>query len=157
MYKHCDLDDSCISLHDCCAEKINFDNGILSFIFPDGFWITQYHSLNDSDNTVLTNSSQVDFEIFDKKGIEIFIFNKTKKGTVIRNDWELINFRDMVNAGNFRIEFLTQYKSHESLNIIAFKQQKDTLLIGPSSLYPCCMAQCRYTVGIHKNNWMVNS
>ncbi len=114
MYKHCDLDDSCISLHDCCAEKINFDNGILSFIFPDGFWITQYHSLNDSDNTVLTNSSQVDFEIFDKKGIEIFIFNKTKKGTVIRNDWELINFRNMVNAGNFRIEFLTQYKSHES-------------------------------------------
>ncbi len=115
MYKHRDLDDCYISLHDCCAEKINFDNGILSFIFPDGFWITHQHSLNNSDKTVLTDLSQVDFQI--GKGIdqiEIYIFQKTKNGTIIRDKWEPLNFINAVNTGDFKLEFITQYKSYQS-------------------------------------------
>lgn len=90
MYKHCDSDDCYISLHDCRAEKMSFDKGILSFTFPDGFWITQQHSLNSSENTVLTSSSQVDFTIIGEEicGIEISIFRKKRSGTVIREDWE---------------------------------------------------------------------
>lgn len=115
MYKHCDLDDCCISLHDCCAEKINFDNGILSFIFPDGFWITHQHPLNNSDKIVLTDLSQVDFQI--GKGIdqiEIYIFQKTKNGTIIRDQWEPMNFINAVNTEDFKLEFITQYKSYQS-------------------------------------------
>lgn len=116
MYKHCDLDDCYISLHDCRAEKMSFDKGILSFTFSDGFWITQQHSLNRSENTVLTSSSQVDFTIIGEEicGIEISIFRKKRSGTVIREDWEPLNFINAVNAGDFEIEFITQYKSYQS-------------------------------------------
>lgn len=115
MYKHCDFDDSYISLHDCKAEKMKFENSILSFIFPDGFWISEKHSQNKSDTTVRTNSSQVDFQIIDEEidGIEIYVFKKIRK-KIVRVDWEPINFINAVNAGDFRVEFIAQYKSYQS-------------------------------------------
>ncbi|NME35166.1 MULTISPECIES: hypothetical protein [Fusobacterium] len=114
MYKHCDLDDSYINLHDCCVEKINFDNGILSFIFPNGFWIMQQHSLNNSENTVLTSSSQVSFSIIDKKidGIKIYMLNE-ENGIIVREKWNTIDFINAVNNGYFKIEFTKQYKSYQ--------------------------------------------
>lgn len=114
MYKYCDSDDSYINLHDCCAEKIKFDNGILSFIFPDGFWITQQHSLNNSENIVLTSSSQVDFSIIDKNidEIKIFMLNE-KNGKIVREKQNTIDFINSVNTGYIRIEFITQYKTHQ--------------------------------------------
>lgn len=116
MYKHCSSDDCYISLHDCCAEKMSFDKGVLSFVFPDGFWITQQHFLNSSENPVRTSSSQVDFTIIDEEidGIEIYVFRKKRNGMVIREDWEPVNFINAVNAGDFKIEFITQYKSYQS-------------------------------------------
>ena len=116
MYEHCDLNDGCISLHDCHAEKMNFDNGVLSFIFPDGFWVTEQHPQNNSNDIVRTDSSQVDFQIIDEEidGISIYIFRKNKVGKIIREEWEPVNFIKAVNAGDFRVEFITQYKSYQS-------------------------------------------
>ena len=34
---------------------------------------------------------------------------------VIREDWEPINFIDAVNCGDYRVEFITQYKSYQSI------------------------------------------
>lgn len=115
MYKHCDFDDSYISLHDCRAEKMKFENDILSFVFPDGFWITEKHSQNKSDTAVLTDSSQVDFQIIDEEmdGIEIYVFKRNRK-TIVREDWEPVNFINAVNAGDFQLEFITQYKGYQS-------------------------------------------
>lgn len=116
MYEHRDLNDYYISLHDCHAEKMNFDNGVLSFVFPDGFWITEQHPQNESNNIVRTNSSQVDFQIIDEEidGIEIYVFRKSRGKKVIREEWELVNFINAVNNGDFRVEFITQYKSYQS-------------------------------------------
>lgn len=116
MYKYCDSDNSYISLHDCHAEKMSIDKGILSFIFPDGFWITEQHCQNNSNAAVRTNSSQVDFQIIDEEigGIEIYVFKKAAKGKIIREEWEPINFINAVNSGDFSIEFITQYKSYQS-------------------------------------------
>lgn len=115
MYKHYDSDDSNISLHDCRAEKIIFEDGILSFVFPDGFWITEKHPQNNSDTTVLTNSSQVDFQIVDGEldGIEIYLFKRNRK-KIVRDDWEPTKFINAVNAGDFQVEFITQYKGFQS-------------------------------------------
>lgn len=117
MYKHCDLDDSYIGLHDCVAEKMKFNNGILSFVFPDGFWVTSQHSQNNSEATVCTDLSQVDFQIIDEEidGIEIYVFKKRRKTKVVREEWEPANFINAVNAGDFRVEFITQYKSYQSI------------------------------------------
>ncbi|MCC0630531.1 MULTISPECIES: hypothetical protein [unclassified Clostridioides] len=116
MYQYCDLDDCCISLHDCFVEKMDFDNGILSFVFPDGFWIIKKHSQNKSNTTVRTNSSQVDFQIIDEEidGIEIYVFKGNGKVKTIRENWEPINFITAINNGKFRIEFITQYKNYQS-------------------------------------------
>ena len=116
MYEHYDLNDSCVSLHDCRAEKIAFDNGILSFIFPDGFWVTKQHPENKSNHTVRTTSSQVDFSIIneDIDGIEISVFSESEDGKIIREDWEPEKFINNVNARAFQVEFITQYKSYQS-------------------------------------------
>lgn len=116
MYKHCDFADSHITLHDCTAEKMSFDNGILSFSFPDGFWITPQHPQNESDNTVRTDAAEVVFQIVDEEidGVRVYIFKKSRKGNVIREEWEPMNFINAVNCGDFRVEFITQYKSFQS-------------------------------------------
>ncbi|MDO5559862.1 MAG: hypothetical protein Q4F95_09725 [Oscillospiraceae bacterium] len=116
MYEHCDLNDSCISLHDCHAEKMNYENGILSFVFPDGFWITDKHPCNKSDNCVRTSSSQVDFQILDEEtdSIEIYVFRKNRSSKLIREDREPDNFISAVNSGDLRLEFIKQYKSFQS-------------------------------------------
>lgn len=117
MYKYCELNDSYIILHDCHAEKMIFDNGTLSFVFPDGFWVTNSHPQNESDNIVCTTSSQADFQIIhgDIYGIEISVFRENKNGEIIREDWEPAKFINAVNTGAFNIEFITQYKSYQSL------------------------------------------
>lgn len=116
MYKHCDLNDNYISLHDCHAERINFENGVLSFIFPDGFWVAEEHCRNESNDTVRTDFAQVDFRIADEEidGIEIYIFKRKIGGKIIREEWELQDFINAVNKGDFRVEFITHYKSYKS-------------------------------------------
>lgn len=116
MYKQCDSDDTYISLHDCRAEKMIFDKGVLSFVFPDGFWVSGQHPQNESDHTVSTTSSQVDFQIIgqDIDGIELSVFRENPDGTVIREEWAPAKFMDAVNAGAFQIEFLMQYKGYHS-------------------------------------------
>ncbi len=117
MYKNYDLEDSYISLHDCRATKMKFENGILSFIFPDGIWITRQHMKNESEHIVRTDLAQVNVSILDKEidGISIYIFRKNRKGKVIREEWEAGNFIDAVNCGAFSVEFITQYKSFQSM------------------------------------------
>lgn len=116
MFKHCDTDDRYITLHDCHAEKMSFDNSILSFTFPDGFWVMDQHPHNKSDHTVRTGLTQVDFQIIDEEidGITIYIFRKGKTGKAVREEWEPANFMSAVNSGNYRVEFITQYKSYQS-------------------------------------------
>lgn len=117
MYQHCELTDDFLSLHDCSAEKIEFQDGVLSFLFPEGFWITSQHPQNESDKTVSTDAAQVDFQITEGEieGVCIYTFRENKEGLTIRKSWEPLDFIDAVNRGDYRIEFLTQYKSFQSM------------------------------------------
>ena len=54
-----------LTLHDCIANKISFENNILSFCLPDGFWVTPHHKENSYEKTVRTDASVVDFSIKD--------------------------------------------------------------------------------------------
>ena len=62
-YIHCDKNDNLISLHDCKAERAWFENGVLGFEFPDGFWITPDHPESDLDVLVRTDASKLEFVI----------------------------------------------------------------------------------------------
>ncbi len=116
MYQNCEPNDNHITLHDCFAEKMYFHKGILSFLFPDGFWILANHPKNMSENTVRTNASQVDFEMINDEieNIHISIFRKNKRGHIIREDWESADFISAVNNGEYQIEFITKYESYQS-------------------------------------------
>lgn len=117
MYKYCDVNDGYLSLHDCYAEKMRFDKGILSFELPDGFWVSKQHPQNESGNVVRTDYAQVNYHIMYEEidGITFYIFKEGKNGKVIREEWEAENFINAVNSGSFRVEFVTQYKSFQSV------------------------------------------
>ncbi len=116
MYKHNESENEYISISDCRAEKISFDGSVLSFFFPNGFWITSLYPENISENTVRTDSSKIDFHVTNEDiyDIEVYIFKKNIFGNVIRKNVDPNDFINAVNSGKFSLEFIDKYKSNFS-------------------------------------------
>lgn len=116
MYNHSELNNENIVLHDCYANSMNCENGVLSFVFPEGFWVTPQHNKNDSDKIVRTDLSQVTFDLLDRvaEDVRIYIFRKNKNADTVREEWELYNFINKVNSGFFKVEFIDEYKTYQS-------------------------------------------
>ncbi len=117
FYKHCDIDDSFISLHDYYANKIIVEDSMISFYFENGFWITPDHKYNNLNNTVGTDSSMVNF-YFEKEyadEILIYVFRKNIFRNTIREEWNLQKLTDFINNKRFRLEILYQYKGYNEL------------------------------------------
>ncbi len=112
-YLHYDTEDQFLTLHDCDADKISLEEGILSFYFENGFWITPEHKSSHLKQTVRTDSSKVDFHLLqgDKSSIIIYVFTKKAFGKIIREEWDLTRLINTVNSGHGKLEFLYQYKS----------------------------------------------
>ena len=100
-----------LTLHDCVAEKIVFENNTIRFFFPDGFWVTPNHDANDSDNTVRTDTAQVDFCVEDINDIGIWVFTRTIFRKTVVEFWDVKKLADAVNSGKCTIEFLYQYRN----------------------------------------------
>ena len=117
MYNHSELNNDNIALHDCYANSMSYENGVLAFVFPEGFWVTPQHIKNDSDKIVRTDLSQVTFELLDRvaEDVRIYIFKKNENADTIREEWELDNFINKVNSGFFKIEFIDEYKAYQSI------------------------------------------
>jgi len=116
MYNHSELNNENIFLHDCYANSMNYENGVLSFVFPEGFWVTPQHNKNDSDKIVRTDLSQVTFELLDRvvEDVQIYIFRKNESADTVREEWELEDFINKVNAGIFEVEFIDEYETYQS-------------------------------------------
>lgn len=117
MYKYCDDDPCLFSLHDCRAEKMTYENGVLSFCFPDGFWVTGEHPLNSTGKIVKTGPSEVKYRILDEDidGVDIYVFTEKKRRNALRVRWEPGNLLAAVNGGALQVEFITQYQSWQSI------------------------------------------
>ena len=115
-FKHMDPDGfhgKQLSLHDCIANKILFENNTLCFCLPDGFWVTPQHDENASDKVVRTDVSVVAFSIEDMDDITVRVFHKkdwSRKETV--ELWHVEQLISMVNSGKCTIEFITQYRTY---------------------------------------------
>ncbi|MBQ8003377.1 MAG: hypothetical protein IJ297_08045 [Clostridia bacterium] len=122
MYKHIETDDTLFSIHDCYAEKMCLNDGVLTVTFPNGFWVLEKHPQNESDNIVRTDDARVDFKIIDDgfDAIEIFVFKQQDKIKAIRKYWETEKFINAVNNGAFKLEFIDCYKRYQ---YILFKCQ----------------------------------
>ena len=104
-----------LTLHDCVADKIAFENNTLRFYLPNGFWITPHHGENSSDKVVRTDASVVDFSIkeIDEITVRVFIRNIwcwSRKETA--EIWHIDQLISAVNSGKSTIEFITQYRTY---------------------------------------------
>ncbi len=117
-FKHVDPDafhDRELTLHDCIAEKISVDKGLLHFYLPDGFWVTPHHKENDSGKTVRTGAATVSFSIEDIEDISVCVFTRDtwfwSRKTHVEN-WHMEQLIAAVNRGKCTFEFVTQYRSY---------------------------------------------
>ena len=118
MWKHCGNDDEYVSLHDCHATKITYENGVLTFVFEDGVWIIKGHPSNLVDATVRTDMAEARFylESGDECDVTFYVFEEEDQKT-IRENWELLKMMETVNSGRCTLEFLYQYKGYHSMII----------------------------------------
>lgn len=120
MYKYCHhtsteiiTEDTNISLHDCRATQIVLEDGIFSFIIPDGFWI----KTNDSSSETLfyTDKAQVNFPLLYSSdvAVTIYIFIE-KNGKVIREELTIEEFMHQINNKLCSLEFLYSYIGYQT-------------------------------------------
>lgn len=112
MYKHYDKDGAAISLHDCRAEQAIFENGILSFYFPqDGFWILSEHEANSTGEAVRTDAAEVRFHLLYETEDEsqCYVFDKKSERKAVRKQWTLSELVSALNSGKYQLEFLYRY------------------------------------------------
>ena len=130
-FKHMDPDEfhgKELTLHDCIADKISFDNNTLRFFLPDGFWITPHHKANSSEKTVRTDASAVDFSVEDIDDTMVRVFTRHRwigfRNTSVEL-WDMTHLISQVNNGKCTIEFITQYKCHyEQMWLCAIRSSK---------------------------------
>ncbi len=104
-----------LTLHDCIANMISFENSTLRFYLPDGFWVTPHHKVNSSEKTVRTDASVVDFSTEDIDDITVRVLTRntwcwSRKTTV--ELWHIEQLVSAVNSGKCTFEFITQYRSY---------------------------------------------
>lgn len=110
MYKYIAKENGKIGLHDCRINHISYENQILSFDFPDGFYILNKPEPEHS------GQAKMECHIIDEDidGISVFIYKENASGKVIREDWS-DNFITAINAGTFEYEFVTVYRGFQRI------------------------------------------
>ena len=104
-----------LTLHDCIADKISFENNTLRFYMPDGFWVTPHHKEKKKKKTVRTDASVVDFSIEDIDDITVRVFRRNTwcwSRKTIAEIWHMGQLISAVNSRKCTIEFITQYRSY---------------------------------------------
>lgn len=110
MYQHVENENYQIGLHDCRTNRMEYAHQILSFEFPEGFYILESPEPRRSGN------ARIEFHVIDEEidGICVYIYRETEKGTVIREDWS-DSFVQAVNNGDFEFEFVTTFRGYQRI------------------------------------------
>lgn len=118
MYKHCYISDEYISLHDCHATRVLYENGVITFVFPNGIWVAKENPGNKLCKTVRTDMAEVKFSLDSgsEDDINVYVFEEKFKRTV-REEWKLSKLMEHINDRNCTLEFLYQYKGYNSMII----------------------------------------
>lgn len=114
MYNYSDNNENNdIFLHDCRATKIESHDNMLSFIFKEGFWVSENNINNFHKKLSYTDESEVKFRILNED-ITIYIFTNTnEENKAIRESVPLDIFAEKINGG-MELEFLYSYKGYQS-------------------------------------------
>ena len=139
--------DTKLTLHDCFADKITYSNNILSFDFPDGFWVCSNHEDSNLSKTVRTDSAKVDFTVTPDQHFEIYldVFKKRKYLNTIVEYWDIDKLMDAVNGGKYQLEFVYQYRTH-------FEQMWLCYLHYQGCMYRECQLHIPYSTATYRWN-----
>ena len=139
--------DTKLTLHDCIADKITYSDSVLSFRFPDGFWVYSEHEANNLSKTVRTDASCVDFAVTPDEHFEIYLevfrSRRNRKATV--EYWQLKKVLDAVNSGKYQLEFIYQYRTH-------FEQMWRCMLRYKGCLFGECQLHIPYSSATYSWN-----
>lgn len=113
-YLHNEHNESCLSLHDCRADRVALKDGVLSFRFSEGFWVSNNHPENPTGKTVRTDAARVDYVLRDSRGsdVSIDLFTRLKSRYALRRSFDLPQFMEIVNRSGWELEFLYQYPDY---------------------------------------------
>ncbi|MDE6852031.1 MAG: hypothetical protein K2J67_06020, partial [Lachnospiraceae bacterium] len=100
--------DKNVGLHDCKATHISWNDGELSFYFPNGFWVEQ--QVGACRKSFYTGEARVEFPLLyhDDTDVTIYIFTKENDKT-IRDECVLEDFIKLINEKKYQLEFLYAY------------------------------------------------
>jgi len=118
MYQYSDRNEKDdISLHDCRATKIALKDGILTFVFKEGFWVLEGNRNNFHKKLSYTDEAEVRFRTLYEdmeSNITIYVFTDTKEeNKAIRESVPFDRFMEQINGG-MELEFLYSYKGYQS-------------------------------------------
>lgn len=110
-FLHQDSEETRFSLHDCRADRVELQDGMLSFFFPEGFWVTAEHPANHTGMIVRTGPGRVDYVLRRDDGddVSVSVFRKLRWPWSLRTKWELPKLLEVLNKKHWQLEFLYQY------------------------------------------------
>ena len=118
MYKYSDRNENDdISLHDCRATKIKINDGMVSFVFKEGFWVSARNRNNFNKKLSYTDEEEMrcgtlygDIE----SDITVYVFTDTREeNKAIRERIPFDIFAEQINGG-MELEFLYSYKGYQT-------------------------------------------
>ena len=113
MYKHYDKNGAAIGLYDSEAEKVTFENGVLTFYFPqDGFWVLPDHPANPTGEPERTDASEVRIHLLyeEEDDFQCYVFDKKSERKAVRRRWSVSELVSALNSGKYRLDFQDRYE-----------------------------------------------
>lgn len=112
-YIHIDTDNRFLTLHDCIAEKVYLQDGVLVFELNDGFWIGPEHPDNPYNECLRTDKARVEFVLENGEEYDAYAWlhvqeNPKSRKKTVRN-WEIAQLIKNVNSGKCAFEFWDEY------------------------------------------------
>ncbi|HBI60239.1 MAG TPA: hypothetical protein DDY31_03340 [Lachnospiraceae bacterium] len=107
------IEEESVGLHDCRADRMSLQKGMLSFYFSDGFYVMR----NDSAGRKVfyTEEAQAEFPLLysDADDITIYVFTEENEKT-IREEYTVDDFINLINEKSYSLEFLYSYIGYQT-------------------------------------------
>lgn len=118
MYKFSDDNqNNDISLHDCRSSKLLIEGNKLTFVFDEGFFVSENNAQNLIGTPAYTDRSEVVFETPSddpEDDVTVYLFSDTgEEGRSIREEIPLAKLAELLERG-MELEFLYKYEGYSS-------------------------------------------
>ncbi|MBE6875373.1 MAG: hypothetical protein E7496_01390 [Ruminococcus sp.] len=108
-----------IFLHDAIAESVSVHDDVMTFYFPEGFYLGETHALNPFHVLAYTGESEMKMQLRYKNpdvNLTIYLFREGADGTH-RQEISLQEFLKLIKKGE-KLEFLNAYQGLDTDSVL---------------------------------------